>query len=559
MDTLPIQAGTSSILTLIQTGKSFRVDLSSSYTAFELAGKDVADYLQRRTSNDVKALNVGETQVNSFLSKTSSIQCLFQLWKTTDDAFFALVETPLAETFEAEVLKFKIMECFELKRLELPLTLVIHPTESLKTNEKSLQNPTLLLGKSATHACLVTTTLDNVSLETLSAEAFQDLQTLCGVPRYGVDYTQETKLPETAWEDFAVSYTKGCFLGQETLAKVKTYGGLKQTLLGVWMPNVSLESLHIEAKSPVFLYHDTENTEAIGTWGSAVSLESGVYALAYLHRSFRKLGESLFLAINTERIEAKVDLPPYLNLSTKADEKPQRLYESAMQTFVEGDLDASITAMRRLVEGYPQFWQAQEGLAVLLGRAEAYDEAMTVLKSLISENPDWVMAYTNLSIYALRLGSKEDAETWKAEGTRVAMRLKMAEVMAQKQAMQGDAEAHARRLKEAEEAHEKRQNQLLERVSLFNQALVFSPNDALAHYGKATALHELERYAEAANAYEQTVSLNPKQSKAYVGWAECLDALGHHDALRNVVQAGIDVASQRGDLQPLARLKELQK
>jgi folate-binding protein YgfZ len=543
----------------IQAGHSFSVDLSSTYTAFELVGKDVVDYLQRRTSNDVKALVVGETQVNSFLTKTSSIQCLFQLWKTGDDTFFALVETPLAETFEAEVVKFKIMECFELKRLELPLTLVIHPTEPLKTGETAFQNPTLLLAKSATHACLATSPLDDVSLETLSAEAFQDLQTLCGVPRYGVDYTHDTKLPETAWEDFAVCYTKGCFLGQETLAKVKTYGGLKQTLLGVWMPNVSLESLHIEAKSPVFLHHDSENTEAIGTWGSAVSLESGVYALAYLHRSFRKLGESLGLAINTARIEATVDLPPYLNLSADAHEKAQRLYESAMKEFVEGDLDASITAMRRLVEAYPQFWQAQEGLAVLLGRAERYEEAMQVLKSLISENPDWVMAYTNLSIYALRLGSKEDAETWKAEGTRVAMRLKMAEVMAQKQAMQGDATAEARRLKEAEEAHQKRQEQLVERVLLFDQALAFSPNDALAHYGKATALHELERYTEAANAYEQTVSLNPKQSKAYVGWAECLDALGHHDALRNVVQAGIDVASQRGDLQPLARLKELQK
>lgn len=543
----------------LQSGQAFSVDLSSSYAAFELVGKDVADYLQRRTSNDVKALNVGETQVNSFLTKTSSIQCMFQLWKTGEDAFFAVVETPLAETFEAEVVKFKIMECFELKRLDLPLTLVIHPTEPLKTDKKSLQNPTLLLGKSATQASLLTSQLDDVSLETLSAEAFQDLQTLCGVPRYGVDYTQETKLPETAWEDFAVSYTKGCFLGQETLAKVKTYGGLKQTLMGLWMQNASLESLQIDPQSPVLLKNNTGDAQEIGTWGRAVSLETGVYALAYLHRTFRKPGESLVLELQNQPVEAQVDLPPYLNLSTQADEKPQRLYESAMQTFVEGDLNTSITAMRHLVEAYPQFWQAQEGLAVLLGRAEAYEEAMQVLKSLIAENPDWVMAYTNLSIYALRLGSKEDAETWKAEGTRVAMRLKMAEVMAKKQAMQGDAEAEARRLKEAEEAHEKRHNQLVERVSLFDQALAFSPNDALAHYGKATALHELERYAEAVNAYEQTVSLNPKQSKAYVGWAECLDALGNLDALRNVVQAGIDVASQRGDLQPLARLKELSK
>ena len=544
-------------LKAIESGQARAVALLGLYSAFELTGKDVADYLQRRTSNDVKALEVGQTQVNSFLSKTAGIQCLFQLWKTAETTFLALVETPLAQTFEAEVLKFKLMECFTLKRLDSPLTLVIHPPHSLKTDENSLPNPTLLLGKSATHACVLNTSTREDSLETLSMQDFQALQTLCGVPRYGVDYTQATKLPETAWEAFAFSETKGCFLGQETLAKVKTYGGLKQTLMGLWVPKASLESLGIEPQSPVLLSSETGEPQEIGQWGHAVALEEGVYALAYLHRAFRRPGQSLPLAVLGGRIEAQVDLPPYLNLSTQAHEKPQRLYESAMQRFVEGDLSGSITAMREVVEAFPHYWPAQEGLGVLLGRAERYEEAMTILKALIAQNPDWVMAYTNLSIYALRLGSKEEAETWKAEGTRVAMRLKMAEVMAQKQAMQGDATAEARRLKEVEEAHQKRQDQLVERVSLFEQALAFSPNDALAHYGKATALHELERYAEAASAYEQTVSLNPKQSKAYVGWAECLMALSRADALKQVVQAGIEVASQRGDLQPLARLKEL--
>jgi folate-binding protein YgfZ len=544
-------------LKAIESGQARAVDLLGLYSAFELTGKDVVDYLQRRTSNDVKALEVGQTQVNSFLSKTAGIQCLFQLWKTAETTFLAVVETPLAETFEAEVVKFKLMECFTLKRLDSPLTLVIHPPHSLKTDENSLQTPTLLLGKSAPQACLLNTSTRENSLETLSVQDFQALQTLCGVPRYGVDYTHETKLPETAWETLAASETKGCFLGQETLAKVKTYGGLKQTLMGVWMPKASLEGLGIEAQGPVLLSSETGEPQEIGQWGHAVALEEGVYALAYLHRAFRKPGQSLRLAVLGGQIDAHVTLPPYLHLSPPREETPTRLYDSAMQRFVEGDLAASITAMREVVEAFPHYWPAQEGLAVLLGRAERYEEAMTILKALIAQNPDWVMAYTNLSIYALRLGSKEEAETWKAEGTRVAMRLKMAEVMAQKQATALDEEAEAQRLKAEEDAREKRQNHLVERISLFEQALTYSPNDALAHYGKATALQELERYEEAVNAYEQTVSLNPKQSKAYVGWAECLLALSRADALKQVVQAGLEVASQRGDLQPLARLKEL--
>ena len=89
--------------------------------------------------------------------------------------------------------------------------------------------------------------------------------------------------------------------------------------------------------------------------------------------------------------------------------------------------------------------------------------------------------------------------------------------------------------------------------------MTFSPNDALALYGKAITLQELGRHEGAVKVYEQVVLVNPKHSKAYVGWAECLEALGHREALSGVLKQGIEVASQRGDLQPLARLKEMSK
>lgn len=552
------QAEIASLLSVLNLGKPFALDLSSHYSAFEIVGQDAVDYLQRRSSNDVKALQTGETQLNSFLSKTACIQCLFQLWKTGDTSFFVVVERALTETFEAEVLKFKIMEYFEIKRLETPLTLLIHPPDTVAKNDVYFQNPILLLGESARQACLLNSKFnDTALLEPLSIEVFQNLQTLCGVPHYGQDYTQTTKLPELTWESMAVSYSKGCFLGQETLAKVKTYGGLNQTLMGVWMPDLTRESFTTTIHSPLDVLK-TENGEArtiesVGSWGSSVCLNNGIYALAFLPRYYRKPQEILTLQVGTETVQAVIDFPPFLRLGGTPEEQAARRYAFAMQAFVAGDLEGSLQDMRQITQDYPLYWQAQEGQALLLGRLERYEEAMQVLHTLVQQNPNWLMAYTNLSIYALKLGSKEEAETWKAEGTRVAIRLKMAERMAQKKAQVPANEL----LPENVEADLARQNQLKERVTLFEKALEFSPQDALAHYGLATALHGLEAYAPAVHAYEKTLELNPKHSKAYVGLAECWAALGNKEALNQVIRQGIEVASIKGDLQPLARLKEI--
>jgi folate-binding protein YgfZ len=539
----------SHLIDALEAGASFGVDLRPDYALFRLSGVDVASYLQRRTSNDVLALAVGESHTNAFLDKTARIQCLFHLTRFADEDFLAIVESPLVETFEKEVLKFKIMERFELEQdKSTPLVLWINLSE---TPENVFPMPTFFMGKSAKNAVLsIGEQAPALEAQVLTPNTFRSLQTLWGVPRYGEDYTSETQLPETTWESFAVSYTKGCFLGQETVAKVNTYGGLKQTLMGLFFEGQSVE---ITPQSEAFVQNNTGESMKAGYWASAVQWEKGTYALAYLNRAFREPNQTLNVEVGKQIFSAQVELMPFLNLGTANEDKAQRLYDAVMQQFVEGDLNGSIEAMRRLVETYPLFWQAQEGLAVLLGRAERYEEAMEVLQNLIQKNPNWVMAYTNLSIYALRLGSKEEAENWKAEGTRVAMRLKMQEVMAQKKAQQSEEEAEAER----QAQFLARRQQLQERIGLFQQALDFSPNDALAYYGLATAYHELEDFTHAVESYAKTIELNPKHSKAFVGWAECLLALGEKKALQNVLQKGIEVASHKGDLQPLARLKEL--
>ena len=53
-----------------------------------------------------------------------------------------------------------------------------------------------------------------------------------GIPRYGVDMDENTTFSETGLDKIAVSWTKGCYPGQEVVARLDTYGGLHRKIRG---------------------------------------------------------------------------------------------------------------------------------------------------------------------------------------------------------------------------------------------------------------------------------------------------------------------------------------
>ncbi len=68
----------------------------------------------------------------------------------------------------------------------------------------------------------------NVDIAALEAVRIES-----GVPRFGMDMSEDNFPPEARIEDRAVSYSKGCYLGQETIARIKTYGHVNRLLVGL--------------------------------------------------------------------------------------------------------------------------------------------------------------------------------------------------------------------------------------------------------------------------------------------------------------------------------------
>ncbi|MBI4512857.1 MAG: folate-binding protein YgfZ [Gemmatimonadetes bacterium] len=67
----------------------------------------------------------------------------------------------------------------------------------------------------------------------LDEATFDVLRVEAGLPRYGTDVTEANLVQETGWEDRAVSYTKGCFVGQEVVVRVEHRGHANRLLRGL--------------------------------------------------------------------------------------------------------------------------------------------------------------------------------------------------------------------------------------------------------------------------------------------------------------------------------------
>jgi folate-binding protein YgfZ len=70
-------------------------------------------------------------------------------------------------------------------------------------------------------------------MKPIGLEALEGLRIEAGIPRYGIDMDETTFPPEAGLEEKAISYTKGCYVGQETIARIKTYGQVHRKLMGL--------------------------------------------------------------------------------------------------------------------------------------------------------------------------------------------------------------------------------------------------------------------------------------------------------------------------------------
>lgn len=82
----------------------------------------------------------------------------------------------------------------------------------------------------------------DLALPQLSAEDAETLRILQGVPAWPQELNTEVFPPEAGLEKTAMSFTKGCYIGQEILSRIKTTGKMPN-VLAIWEAAEGDESL----------------------------------------------------------------------------------------------------------------------------------------------------------------------------------------------------------------------------------------------------------------------------------------------------------------------------
>lgn len=141
------------------------------------------------------------------------------------------------------------------------------------------------------------------ALTPIEFDTFEVIRIERGVPRFLADMDEDTIPLEAGIEDRAISFTKGCYVGQEVIVRVTTRGGGRVAKRLVrWVADPSAEIVPLPGAKIVSFDKD------IGRVTSAAfsPTVNHVVGLGYVHRDFIASGTEVTVVWNDARIKVTV-------------------------------------------------------------------------------------------------------------------------------------------------------------------------------------------------------------------------------------------------------------
>jgi folate-binding protein YgfZ len=128
-----------------------------------------------------------------------------------------------------------------------------------------------------------------------------------GTPRFGADM-DESNLPlECGIESRAVSYNKGCYIGQEVINRIHSIGHVNKELRGLRLAD-DLKTLPAKGDK---LFHDGKEAGYVTGAVKSIALNANI-ALGYARREVNAPGTELALRSNAGETKAVVVELPFL-------------------------------------------------------------------------------------------------------------------------------------------------------------------------------------------------------------------------------------------------------
>lgn len=302
----------------------------------EVHGKDRVQFLHNILSNDIKHLSPGTGVPACLLNAQAHVIANLNVLAHTEFLWLAF-DYALKERLFQELSKLIIAEQVELKDQSEELKLIsVHGPKAKEVLERAfneklpdhwLDHKNVVLDRIPSTCVRINLTGETgfgflipkprsiqfrmkleekvgpFELVPIQATTLETLRIEAGIPRYGIDF-DESHIPLECRLDASISFTKGCFPGQEILARLDSRGGVQKKLVGLTLKGET---------APEKNDRIAKDRKEVGRITSAVfspTLKKTI-AMGYLKKECWKIGCPVVVETGGTEIPARVASLPF--------------------------------------------------------------------------------------------------------------------------------------------------------------------------------------------------------------------------------------------------------
>ena len=180
-----------------------------------MRGQDAAFYLQAMISNDVEALAIGDACEALLLTPKARVIAPLTVLRRRVDDFLLLTEPGLGELVRSVLLRSRFAAKCEVELEEHESVVVLGEATGIPVQDYGLP---------------AVEVLDGGHEATMDADELEPLRIRTGTPRWGREIDDRILPAEAGLDQRAIDFEKGCYPGQEPVARQHYRGRVNRSL-----------------------------------------------------------------------------------------------------------------------------------------------------------------------------------------------------------------------------------------------------------------------------------------------------------------------------------------